>query len=96
MKVMATMATKTSVAGLNPATETILLPEHQASFLAKMSRDINPDMHRAFGLPHAIRTILDRVEASGIDLTAAGSEHEIAQLAAEKLRTKSGRREMPG
>lgn len=93
---MKVVATKTSVAGPNPATETILVAQHHAAFLAKMSREINPDMHQAFGWPQAIRTILDRIEASGIDLTAARSEREIAQLAAEKLRARSGRRVMPG
>lgn len=93
---MKVVATKTSVAGTSPATETIFVAQHHAAFLAKMSRRINPDMHQAFGWPQAIRTILDRIEASGIDLTGATSEREIAQLAAAKLRATSGRREMPG
>jgi hypothetical protein len=78
--------TKTDVAGTSPATETIVLTGTQADYLQTVSRNINPEMHRAFGLPHAIRTILDRIEASGIDLTAASSEDEITTLAAGQLR----------
>lgn len=78
-----------SVAGSAPATETIVLSKRHASFLAKMSAEINPAMPKAFGWPHTIRTILDHLEESNIDLTAASSEHEIAQLAAGELRAKS-------
>ena len=81
-----------SVAGQDPATETIFLSQRHASFLAKMSDEINPAMPKAFGWPHAIRTILDRIEESKIDLTVASSEHEIAQLAAGELRAKGRRR----
>ncbi len=81
-----------SVAGSEPATETIVLSKRHASFLAKMSDEINPAMPKAFAWPHAIRTILDRIEESNIDLTAASSEHEIAQLAAGELRAKGRRR----
>jgi hypothetical protein len=81
-----------SVAGPEPATETILLSKRHASFLAKMSAEINPAMPKAFGWPHAIRTILDCIEEGDIDLTAASSEHEIAQLAAGELRAKNRRR----
>jgi hypothetical protein len=52
-------------------------------------------MPKAFGWPQAIRTILDRIEQSNIDLTAASSEYEIAQLAAGELRSKSRRRTAP-
>jgi hypothetical protein len=81
-----------SVAGQDPATETIFLSQRHASFLAKMSGEINPEMPKAFGWPHAIRTILDRIEESKIDLTVASSEYEIAQLAAGELRAKGRRR----
>src|SRR5258708_37994236 len=77
---------KNDVAGTSPATETIVLTGGQAEYLQTVSRAMNPQMHRAFGLPHAIRTILDQVEASGIDLTGASSEDEIAELAAGALR----------
>ena len=77
---------KNEVAGTGPATETIVLTGGQAEYLQAVSRAMNPQMHRAFGLPHAIRTILDQVEASGVDLTGASSEDEIAELAAGALR----------
>jgi hypothetical protein len=86
---------KRSGAGTEPATETIVLSKRHASFLAKMSNEINPAMPKAFGWPQAIRTILDRIEQSNIDLTAASSEYEIARLAAGELRTKSRRRPAP-
>jgi hypothetical protein len=85
-------STKRSVAGAVPATETIVLSKRHASFLAKMSSEINPAMPKAFGWPQAIRTILDRIEQSNIDLTAASSEYEIARLAAGELRAKNRRR----
>ncbi len=84
-----------NVAGGEPATETIVLSKRHASFLARVSNEINPAMPKAFGWPHAIRTILDRIEQSNIDLAAASSEYEIAQLAAGELRTKSRRRSAP-
>ena len=85
-------STDRSVAGQDPATETVFLSQRHVSFLAKMSNEINPAMPKAFGWPHAIRTILDRIEESKIDLTVASSEHEIAQLAAGELRAKGRRR----
>src|SRR5947209_4288712 len=48
-----------SVAGQDPATETIFLSQRHASFLAKMSGEINPEMPKASGWPHAIRTNVD-------------------------------------
>jgi hypothetical protein len=90
--VMKIASTNKTVAGGYPATETIFLSYRHASFLAKMSDEINPAMPKAFGWPQAIRTILDRIEESKIDLTVASSEHEIAQLAAGELRAKGRRR----
>ena len=68
-----------------PATETIVLSEAQVEYLEQISPELNP----AFGWSHAIRTILDRFEQSGIDLTAASSEEEIARLAAAQLRSNA-------
>jgi hypothetical protein len=68
-----------------PATETIVLSEAQVEYLERISPELNP----AFGWSHAIRTILDRFEQSGIDLTAASSEEEIARLAAAQLRSNA-------
>ena len=64
----------------------ILLSERHAAFLEQLRLLIGPDMPVAFGWPHAIRTILERIEESGIDLTAASSEEEIAFLGAKGLR----------
>ena len=68
-----------------PATETIALSEAHIEYLEQISPELNP----AFGWSHAIRAILDRFEQSGIDLTAASSEEEIARLAAEQLRSSA-------
>jgi hypothetical protein len=69
--------------------ETIVLSSEHLDYLEEISRELNPDMPESFGLPHLIRTLLDRVEQSGIDLTDAGSEEEIARLAAGRLRQES-------
>lgn len=73
-------------AGTPNELETIVLSDHHLDFLEEAVRELNPSMPESFGLPHLIRTILDRVEESGIDLTEAGSEEEIARLAAGPLR----------
>ena len=66
------------------STETIVLSEAHIDYLEHMSPESS-----AFGWSHAIRTILDRFEQSGIDLTAASSEEEIAVLAAAELRANA-------
>lgn len=76
------------------AVEIMLSAEHTA-FLERLRQEIGPDMPVAFGWPHAIRTILERIEESGIDLTDASSEEEIARLVAGKLRVATGRRTKP-
>jgi hypothetical protein len=73
-------------AGTPNELETIVLSGTHLDYLEEAARELNPSMPESFGLPHLIRTILDRVEESGIDLTEAGSEEEIARLAAEQLR----------
>jgi hypothetical protein len=75
--------------------ETIVLSEEHLDYLGQMAREINPDMPESFGLPHLIRRIIDRVEASGIDLTDASSEEDIAQLAARRLRGQANRHRAP-
>jgi hypothetical protein len=72
--------------------ETIILSQRHAAFLSRVSGEINPAMPPAFGWPHAIRLILERIEESGVDLTQAASEGEIASLAAVGLRARSRRR----
>ncbi len=73
-------------AGTPNELETIVLSGKHLDYLGEIAREINPAMPASFGLPHLIRTILDRVAQSGIDLTDAGSEEEIALLAAGRLR----------
>ena len=69
--------------------ETLVLSDKHLDYLGQAALELNPDMPASFGLPHLIRTILDRVEQSGIDLTDACSEEEIAQLAARRLSGKA-------
>ena len=83
---------KKEVAGESPATETILLSAQQLDYVARVSSDIDPAMHRAFGWPHAICTIIDRFAQSGIDLTEASSESELVELAARQLRAGNRRK----
>jgi hypothetical protein len=68
--------------------ETLILSDRHLEYLEQISRSMNPAMPKAFGWPQAIRAILDRIEESGIDLTDAASEEEIAALAAGKLRRR--------
>jgi hypothetical protein len=89
---MKLVSARREVAGTDPATETITLTRQHAAFLNHVSHGINPQMPEVFGWPHAIRTILDRIEESGIDLTEARNERDIARLAAAELRNQSRRR----
>src|SRR5689334_3069076 len=72
--------------------ETLLLSDEHLDYLERLCHSMNPEMPPAFGWPHAIRAILDRMEE--IDLTDASSEEEIAQLAAGQLR-RNERRQRP-
>src|SRR6185436_20249230 len=83
---------KKQVAGETPATETIVLSNQLLDYVARVSGDIDPAMHRAFGWPHAICTIIDRFAQSGIDLTEASSESELVELATRQLRAGNRRR----
>src|SRR5882672_6484173 len=73
-------------AGRTNELETLFLSDRHLDYLGQIARDMNPDMPASLGLPHLIRTILDRVEQSGVDLTDACSEEDIARLAAGRLR----------
>ena len=75
--------------------ETLALSDRHLDYLGQIAREMNPDMPASIGLPHLIRTILDRVEQSGIDLTDASSEEDIARLAAGTLRQKKTRCRTP-
>ncbi len=74
------------------AVETLLLTPAQVDFLGRLTRDLNPDMPMAFGVPHVVRTLLERVEESGIDLTEAASEEELTRIGARSLRRQTERR----
>ena len=50
--------------------ETVALSEEQYEMLRKLSQDLDPHVHLAFGGAHAIRTLLDRMEAGGIDVSS--------------------------
>src|SRR5919107_3218053 len=73
--------------------ETIVLSDRHLDYLGQIARELNPDMPESFGLPHLIRTLIDRVEESGIDLTDACSEEDIARLAATRLGGPTTRRQ---
>jgi len=75
--------------------ETLVLSEEHLDYLGQIAREMNPDMPESFGLPFLIRTIIERVEQSGIDLTDACSEEDIARLAAKRLRGQANRRRVP-
>ena len=68
--------------------ETILVTRAQLQDLEKVTHDINPDMPVAFGGAQVIRTLLERIEESGIDLTAASDEEEITRIATHGLRRR--------
>src|SRR6185503_20637365 len=75
--------------------ETLVLSDEHLDYLGQIAREMNPDMPESFGLPHLIRTIIERVEQSGVDLTDACSEEDIARLAAKRLRGQTNRRRAP-
>ena len=75
--------------------ETLVLSDEHLDYLGQIAREMNPDMPESFGLPHLIRTIIERVEQSGVDLTDACSEEDIARLAAKRLRGQVDRRRKP-
>ena len=85
MKLVAPIEERSSI---SEDLETLVLSDRHLEYLEQISRAMNPAMPRAFGWPQAIRAILDRIEESGIDLTDAASEEEIAELAAGKLRRR--------
>lgn len=84
-----------STEGRTDEMEILLLSEEHLDYLGQVAREMNPDMPESFGLPYLIRTILDRIEQSGIDLTAACSEEDIALLVARRLRAEADRRRIP-
>ena len=79
------MARPSESAYASGASETIVVSRTHADFLERMSFELNPDTPAVFGLPHAIRALLEHFEDSGIDFTAASTEEEIAAIAAAEL-----------
>ncbi len=68
--------------------ETLVVSSAQLDYLGRLAHEVNPDMPMAFAGAHVIRTLLERFEESGIDLTAATSEEELTQIAARELRRR--------
>lgn len=88
---MRLVAAKNPVPTVESETETLVLSRAQFDFLAKASRDLNPDMPMAFGGAHVIRILLERIEEAGIDLRDAKSEEDVTQLATTGLRWQNRR-----
>ena len=68
--------------------ETLRVTSNQMAYLRRQSKGMNPDMPIAFGAPHAIRTLLERIEEAGVDLTSASSEEELTRIAVDGLRRR--------
>ena len=68
--------------------ETLFITSAQQAYLGRQSKGLNPDMPIAFGAAHVVRTLLDRIEQSGADLTDASSEEELTRVAADGLRRR--------
>jgi hypothetical protein len=49
--------------------ETVLLSTTQLEYLDGQGRRLNPDMPAAFSRAHVLRTLLERLEESGLDLS---------------------------
>lgn len=65
--------------------ETFAVSRALFDYLGRLGREINPDMPMEFAGAHVIRALLERFEESGIDLTAATSEEELAEIGARGL-----------
>lgn len=71
--------------------ETVAMSGAHLDFLDRIGRRMNADMPSAFATPHVIRTLLDRIAASGVDLTDATSEDDVARLAARAFQRSPSR-----
>jgi hypothetical protein len=49
--------------------ETVFLSKTELDYLDGLGRRLNPDMPAAFSRAHLVRTLLERLEESGLDLT---------------------------
>lgn len=70
--------------------ESLTLTSRQVAYLEKLCAAADPVMAPAFGRPHFIRTLLDCIEQSGIDLTEAATEQDITRLALRSLTRPGG------
>jgi hypothetical protein len=69
--------------------ETLFLSQAQFDYLGRAAREMNPDMPMAFAGAHLIRTLLERLEDSGINLAGASSVEELTQIAARGMRQRA-------
>ena len=68
--------------------ESVVLSNAQIDYIGRVANEMNPEMPMAFAGAHVIRTLLERFEESGIDLTAAASEEELTRIASRALRQR--------
>lgn len=78
-------AVKTAPSDTPSNIETFVVSTAQFDFLGHLARQLNPDMPMEFAGAHVIRTLLERFEESGIDLTAASNEEELTRVATNGL-----------
>ena len=69
--------------------ETLFVTAAQHAYLGRQSNAVNPDMPMEFGAAHVIRTLLERMEDSGVDLSGASTEEEVTRAAVAGLRRGS-------
>ena len=68
--------------------ETFVISRAQLDYLGRLANEMNPEMPFAFAGAHVIRTLLERFEETGIDLTEASSEQELTRVAARAMRQR--------
>lgn len=82
-------AIKTAEAEPRSNIETVVVSRAQFDYLGRMGNELNPAMPMAFAGAHVIRTLLERFEESGIDLTEATSEDDLTRIAGRELRQRA-------
>ena len=85
---MKLVAAKAVDSGNSNDVETFVISRTQLDYLGRLANEINPDMPMAFAGAHVIRTLLERFEDSGTDLTEASSEEELTRIAARAMRQR--------
>ena len=70
--------------------ESVVLSTAHVDYLDRLGRQMNPDMPPAFARAHVIRTLLERFEQAGLDLSDASTEEEIARAGAAGVRNLRG------